>query len=67
MTSTALLLWAFSAVPGLDCHTTDLHSRDLPEKQVLHDLVVYISKLMHPVLISSKKWLAAGGQDKQSN
>ena len=37
------------------------------EKQVLHDLVVYISKLMHPVLISSKKWLAAGGQDKQSN
>ena len=67
MTSTTLLLWAFSAVPRLDCHTTDLHSRDLPEKQVLHDLVVYISKLMHPVLISSKKWLAAGGQDKQSN
>lgn len=57
----ALLLWAFRAIPGLDCHTTDFRNRDLPEKQVLHDLIVYISMLIYPMLISSKKWLGAAG------
>ena len=51
----------------MDCHATDFHNRDLPEKQVLQDLIFYISMLMHPVLISSEKWSGGGGAGEQSN
>ena len=52
----------------MDCHTTDFHNRDLPEKLVLQDLIFYISMLMHPqCLYPPEKWSGGGEAGEQSN